>query len=345
MARSTRPTVYTVAEHARVSVATVSRALAAPHRVSEPTRRRVLDAIDTLGYVPHGGARSLAADSHRAHGLVLPELVGPYYSDLLMGYEREAATGGDAVVIALAGGDLDHIAAKLLRLAGSVDGIVVMGASALPRHALAAIRDQVPVLGLTGGAAQGLEVIGTQSVESACELTRHLIEHGRTRLAFVGDPALGEDIEGRYRGFCEALGPQAPEPVRVGPSEADGVAVAERMLAGELDVDGLVCANDELALGVMVTLAARGCRVPEDVAVVGWDDVMAARFVRPSLTTVRQPVTELGATAARRLRELIAAARPEQVAAGPAPGRLTTSVIYRRSCGCASDASNEQEKR
>jgi LacI family transcriptional regulator len=343
MGRAARPTVYTVADRAQVSVATVSRALAAPEKVSEATRLRVLEAIDALGYVPHGAARSLAADAHRAHGLVLPELVGPYYSDLLLGYEREAATGGDAVVLALAGGD--DLAAKVLRIAGSVDGIVVMGASALPRAALAAIRELVPVLGLTGGAGQGLEVIGTRNLDSSRELTQHLVEHGRNRLVFVGDPDLAEDIQARYRGFCEALQPHAPEPVRVEPSEAAGVEVAERLLAGELDADGLVCANDELALGVIVTLTARGCDVPGDVAVVGWDDVMAARYVQPSLTTVRQPVADLGATAARRLREHIAAFRAGQLPPGPAPDRLTTSVIYRRSCGCTSDPSKEQEHR
>ncbi len=342
MVRATRPTVYTVAEHAGVSVATVSRTLATPQKVSERTRERVLAAVKELGYVPHSGARSLAADTHRAHGLVLPELTGPYYSDLLLGYEREAATGGDAVVISLTTGE--DRASKILRLAGSVDGIVVMGVPALAPTVLTAIRQMVPVIGLTDGADAGLEVIGTQNVDSAVALTLHLRDHHRRRrLRFVGDPDLAGDIRSRYQGFVQAHGEDAPEPVRVRPREAEGAAVAQRIIDGDLVVDGLVCANDELALAVIDRLTAAGRDVPGEVAVVGWDDVMAARYVRPALTTVRQPVIELGAAVARRLREHIAAARAGTQPENDAPPRLPTTVIYRRSCGCTSTPTTEQE--
>ena len=111
--------------------------------------------------------------------------------------------------------------------------------------------------------------------------------------------------------------------------ERDGTAVAELLLAGDLPADALVCGNDELALAVMARLTDGGVDVPEDIAIVGWDDVMTARYVRPGLTTVRQPVQELGALAADRLHDLVSGAAPS------AERRvLATQVVIRSSCGC-----------
>jgi LacI family transcriptional regulator len=119
--------------------------------------------------------------------------------------------------------------------------------------------------------------------------------------------------------------------VRVPFREGEGEAVAERILTGEIEADALVCANDELALGIMSRLQDAGRDVPGDVAVVGWDDVMASRYVRPGMTTVSQPVRELGALAADRLHHRVQGGEPHaerQV--------LATRVIIRGSCGCAS---------
>jgi LacI family transcriptional regulator len=144
---------------------------------------------------------------------------------------------------------------------------------------------------------------------------------------------LGPDIRDRYLGFAQAhesgLGEAAAEPLSIPFREADGTRVAERLLAGEVRADALVCANDELALSIMARLQEGGRDVPGDIAVVGWDDVMTARYVRPGLTTVRQPVRELGAMAADRLHELVTGASPHdglQV--------LSTQLVLRASCGC-----------
>lgn len=332
-ATAERPTVYTVAAHAAVSVATVSRVLKNPAVVKESTRQRVLQAIEELDYVPHGAARSLAAHQHEAHGLVLPELRGPYYSELLIGYESVAAEGGDSVLVVLSH-DKTDLDAALRRLAANVDGIVIMSGVPVAARTLAALHRTIPVVGLSHHHVAGLETFATESRASAEQLTRHLIAHGRRRLLFVGSPELAPDIQGRYAGFVAAHdGAQAPPPVPAGLREEDGAAVAARLLDDDLDqIDGFVCANDELALALMKRLQDAGVRVPEDVAVVGWDDVMAARYVRPALTTVRQPVRELGARAARRLRALIAG-----VDTPLEDHQLDTTVVYRRSCGCPTE--------
>lgn len=324
-----RVTVYTVADQAGVSVATVSRVLQEPHRVRESTRAKVLTAIQDLEYVPHGAARSLAFRRHEAHGLVLPELGGPYYSELLMGYESVAAEAGHSVILLLAEGkpDLDI---PLRRLAGKVDGIVVMGALDVPARTMSALRSKVPVLGLTSSRREGVEAFATENHASAEQLTRHLIDHGRTRLVFVGTPDLATDVHERYQGFVAAHDdrPVAPA-IRSGLRESDGRAVARQVLRGEIEVDALVCANDELALSLMEHLVDSGVDVPHDIAIVGWDDVMTARYVRPALTTVAQPVRELGARAAARMRDLISGD-----AGAPDDHVLPTTVVIRQSCGC-----------
>ncbi len=330
--RGSEATIYSVADAAGVSIATVSRVLQGTTVVSEGTRQKVLAAVDDLNYMPVGAARSLAVRHHEALGLVLPELSGPYYSELLMGFEAKAAELGLSVVVALSGGKSDP-SLLMRRLAARVDGLVVMGA-VVPPEMLVRTGVRKPLIVVAGVATPGLESIGAENVESAEELTGHLIGHGRGRLLFVGDPDIAPDVSDRYRGFVrahESAGLPAAEPVRIPFRENEGQALADRILDGELDADALVCANDELAISIMDRLQRAGRRVPDDIAVVGWDDVMTARYVRPGLTTVRQPVHELGRLAAERLHERVAGKGDAE----PGHRLLPTSVVVRGSCGCA----------
>lgn len=325
-------TIYSVAELAGVSIATVSRVLQGAGTVSSKTTEKVLAAVDQLNYVPLGAARSLAVRQHEAHGLVLPELSGPYYSELLMGFESRAADLGQSVTLMLTDGKAD-LARAVRQLATRVDGLAVFGSAAMPPPVARALHGQKPVIMITGEPQDGIESVGAENAHSSEELTEHVLAHGRTRLVFVGDPDGAPDIHERHAGFVaahRARGLQPAEPVRVPFREGEGEAVAERILTGEIDADAVVCANDELALSIMSRLQDAGRDVPGDVAVVGWDDVMASRYVRPGMTTVRQPVRELGALAADRLHQRAqgGALAERQV--------LPTQVIIRGSCGCAS---------
>jgi LacI family transcriptional regulator len=319
-------TIYSVADQAGVSIATVSRVLQGSPVVSDTTRRKVLAAVDALDYLPSGAARSLAVRHHDTYGLVLPELGGPYYAELLVGFETRAAELGQSVMLVLAG-PKDDGGRALRALAGRVDGMAVFAADAA--HAAGSAK---PVVIIAGHARAGIEAIAAENVDGARRLTEHLLEHGRTRLLFVGDTDAAADLAERYEGFVAAhtaRGLDAADPVRAEFRERDGVAVAERLLAGDFTADALVCGNDELALAVMDRLTDGGVAVPDDVAIVGWDDVMAARYVRPGLTTVRQPVHELGVLAADRLHALVSGAPPS------AERRvLATEVVIRSSCGC-----------
>lgn len=330
--RGSGATIYSVAERAGVSIATVSRVIQRPEVVAEATRQKVLAAIESLDYVPVGAARSLAVRHHEAHGLVLPELSGPYYAELLMGFEARAAELGQSVILLLADTKAD-LPRAVRQLATRVDALAVFGSTVPDRALERVLRVRKPVVVLAGPHRDGAESIIAANLASATALTEHLLEHGRTRLLFVGDPEAAPDIATRHDGFVaahRARGLDPAEPVRVAFREQNGAAFAERMLAGEFDTDALVCANDELALSVMTHLQDAGWRVPEHVAVVGWDDVMTARYVRPGLTTVRQPVAELGRLAAERLHALVRGAAVET-----APRVLPTELVLRQSCGCA----------
>jgi LacI family transcriptional regulator len=338
---SGRPaTIYDVAALAKLSIATVSRVLQGTGPVSAKARARVDQAAQELNYVPLRAARSLAVQRHEAHGLVLPDLAGPFYGDLLMGYERWAGEHGQSVVITVTHGNPDP-RRSVMDLAGRVDGIVVHG-NALDLPTVQGLRKAgVPVVLIAHPPVTGCDSVRSESAASAEQLTTRLLDHGRSNLNFVGDPASSYDVSERYAGFAKAhelRGLQVPKPIRVPLTEEAGRDVAEKMLqattrrhgaAGRaVRPDGLVCANDELALAALTTFIANGVEVPGEIVVTGWDDVMAARYVSPGLTTVRQPMAELGRVAAERLHERVTGTRTRA-----RNDVLATQLVLRDSCG------------
>ena len=320
-------TIYAVAQRAGASTAAGPRALAGSEKVAPRTREAVLAAARELHYVPDGAARALAGRRTNALGLVLPHIDGPYYAAVLVGFEMAASDLGLSVVLDLAGPDTDPDRA-VRQLAGTVDGVAFMARSA--------VEDELIVEIATPGRAP----FYAATPAPAARLTAHLLESGRRRLAFVGRPEPDSDIGARHEGFRNALADAGLAPVAtfaVDPVEEEGAEVARELLEDGVDVDAIVCGNDQLALAVMHELQERGVDVPSTIAVVGWDDVHASRYVRPGLTTVAQPVEELGALAARRLAELVDGADPV-----PEAVVLDSRIVHRASCGCAHPGRGEE---
>ena len=327
-------TIYTVAERAGVSIATVSRVLSGSTPASAITRQRVLRAVEDLEYVPLRAGRAVDVPSHETHGLVLPGLRGPYYSELLSGFEVTAAQAGQSTVVVVCDASKDAEAA-VRKILGRVDGIVIANDTVSDSMVRQIVRSTPTVL-VARDAIEGCDSVQVENFISSAELTRHLLEHGRRRLVFVGDPDASHDISERYRGFLHALtrqrGAEVADPIRVEYEETSGRRVMDGLRHAEAsgaDIDGIVCANDELALATMVLLGREGLRVPDDVAVVGFDDIMTSRYLAPGLTTVQQPMRELGRWAAIRLHERIAG-RTFDVH----PQVLPTRLVVRGSCGC-----------
>ena len=325
-------TIYQVAQHAGVSIATVSRVLRGTAPVSEAARARVLTAVDHLGYRPSRLGRSLAEGRHAAYGIVFPDLSGPYFAELVLGYEEVAAELGCSVLI-LATHGRAAVRDKVLDLASRVDGMVVL-ARTVEDDVLTDLNGKgMPLVTVARPAVGGADGVRTDNAESSRRLTEHLAgDHGYRSFAFLGDAQQSPDTAQRWSAFREGLraaGVAAPrQPVRCSFEEESGRLAALQALRRTRRPRALVCANDEIALGAVRAAEELGLRVPEDVAVTGWDDVMAARHSRPGLTTVRQPVRRLGAWAARRLH-----ARIDGDTSPAEHVVLPTELVLRRSCG------------
>ncbi len=340
MVRDGGVTIYEVAERAGVSISTVSRVLRGSVPVTEATRGRVLDAVAALKYVPSAAASRLAAKRQPALGLVLPHLEGEYYSELLIGFELAAAELGYTVAVTLADPRSDARAA-VRAMAEGVEGIAFMARSAASDELIDDLAGPRAVVTVARSQIAGVPALFAANHEAAHQLTMHLVESGRRRVLFVGTPEPGSDLNRRHFGYREALeesGLAAHPPIETPLEEASGFAVADRLLAEARDVDGLVCGNDLLALAIMRRLTDAGVRVPDDLAITGWDDLHASRYVRPGLTTVAQPTRELARRAVLALHGQGARAGEQS----PPVQVLDSQVVHRESCCSAGlDATTE----
>ena len=354
-------TLYDVARQAGVSIATVSRVLHGQEPVRESTRDRVRAAIKELGYVPDGAAQSLARSRKDVIGLVCVEHTGLnpnqydiesmsllFYDEVMRGVEALIRERHWSLLITylredenpgVAPQEDEPVLPRLQALSGKVDGLLI-GEGVVPATALARLARRLPVVVVAGDAGmRGVDVVAADNWSGAHALVRHLlIEHGRRRLYHVDGPPSAPDAKTR-RLAMQAVIESQPGARLVGAhsgrfSVKSGEAAAERMLADfggpdrELP-DAIVCSNDQMAIGVLRTLAARGIRVPEDVALVGFDDIYPATLCDPPLTTVRQPIRGIGERACEQLIERIA-----NPTLRPSVELLPTELVIRSSCGC-----------
>ncbi|MFJ4769231.1 LacI family DNA-binding transcriptional regulator [Streptomyces uncialis] len=372
---STVPTVYDVAERSGVSIATVSRVYRNPDSVRQQTRDRVLVAARELGYVPSGNARGLASRSTGVLGLCFPDYSDPdteseagesddddaamLYSDqIIRGMERAARRHGYALLIAasLKVGPESLVA----KVAGRVDGFAVL-ARTVPTEDLEVMSRRLPVVMLAGPRESEqldhLDHIEVANEDGERELTRHLLaDHGLTRLAFIGSAEDSPDVAARFRGYraaCAAAGvPVGDVPDLRAPTmtQAEGARAADALLdrataEGTDPPQGMLFANDQMAVGALHALERRGVRVPDDIAVTGFDGIPLSRLVRPALTTVRQPMRRMGEAAVELLVQRLAgrngngagtsAGSDLSVRPGvPVSLMLPVSVARRASCGC-----------
>ena len=324
-----RPTIRDVAQHAGVSIATVSRALRDSGSVRKDTRARVLEAAEALQFTPSRLGRQLAERRHAANGIVFPDLSGPYYAEVVLGYEAVAAERERSVLILSTHGRATA-PAMVEDLATRCDGMVVMGRTVPDNVIERLVARGMPVVMLARPPIGNVDSVNADNRGSAVDLGRHVLDRGARRVAFVGAPEASPDVAERWSGVREAFA-DTPDAELTdehvdGFGEDTGREVARAALARGREAlpDAFVCANDELALGLMAALAEAGVDVPGQVMVTGWDDVMAARYA--GLTTVRQPMRALGGTAARLLDELVTGVRSE-----PRHELLPTELVTRTS--------------
>jgi LacI family transcriptional regulator len=276
-------------------------------------------------------------------GLIFPDLGGSgqaeeesalYVDQVIRGAERAATSVGNAVLIAATQSGSGRRLA--FSVAGKVDGLVVLARS-LPDEEIAALSKIVPVVVLANHQARrGHDYVGADNRGGSRALTAHLIGvHGHTDLLYLAGPEQSPDSEERFAGFQDALrhaGLRVPDrPEGTGAfTEAGGDQAVRALISRGRRPRAIVCGNDEMALGAMTALRAARLRIPADVAVTGFDDISAGRHVKPTLTTVRQPMRDLGERSVSLLLDRIAGTE-----AGHQSVVLPTEMIIRRSCGCA----------
>ena len=335
------PTVYDVAERAGVSIATVSFAFRRPERVKDTTREAVFAAARELGYVPNASARGLARRRTGALGLysfdyllaeaaveASPRDFPLYVDEVQRGMQLECWRRG----LALMTGGGPSSEQVVTDIAGRVDGLAVFPQT-VPLEDLQHIARRIPVVEVSEPVlGDGLSHVTVDNADGVRRATTHLVEHhGLRRLVFVGQ-GQSHEVAVRFKGFKAALKVAGLTPPRA-PLHAGGDADAEAAtlvarLRDELP-EAVVCATDQQALAMLDALQAQGIRVPQDIAVTGFDGIVAGLLSRPTLTTVRQPMGEMGRAVVEILVDRLA--EPDLA---PENRQLPVELVLRESCGC-----------
>jgi LacI family transcriptional regulator len=344
----TTPTIYDVAKRAGVSIATVSRVLNGTAGARPSTYDQVMAAVRELRFVPNNAARGLSQGLKKVVGIVF---AGTPATDHLLSVEEESLLFVDAVVrgaeagaqrlgysLLLNGAGSATGEATVAALSGKVDGLIVLD-QVLPDRRVAPLAKRTPMVLLAGsGRTRSAYTVRVDNAGAMVEVATHLVvDHGFRRLAFMSGRASSPDSTMRARSFVQSATERGAD---VQPLEAwrsdwtSGGAVRTtrvHLASAEELPEAIVCANDQMALGVLHALSAAGRRVPSDVAVVGFDDISLARHLSPSLTTVRQPSRQLGTAAVEILIDVIEGRTPTS-----RDVVLPTELKVRGSCGCDS---------
>lgn len=295
-------TIRDVARRAEVSVATVSRALNGFDNVSDKTRERIADAVRDLGYVPHAGARSLSLAKTNAIGVVLPDLHGEFFSEIVRGMDREASRRGYLLLLSNLHASSDQATLALRAMHGRVDGMIVMAPHLEAEQLAAALPAALPTILINTREGSGTRAaIHLDNTAGARAVVDHLVGLGRKRLVHVAGPSGNIDADERadaFRAACAEHGVEC-EAVAGDFGEKSGeLAIAELLRRGHR-FDAVFAGNDNMAIGALQALSSAGVAVPEEVAVAGFDDIPLARHL--GLTTVRVRIAELGERALTRL--------------------------------------------
>jgi LacI family repressor for deo operon, udp, cdd, tsx, nupC, and nupG len=302
------PTIHDVAARAEVSTATVSRVLSNPEKVAEGTRRRVLKVVHQLGYSPNAAAKSLRTLTTRKLLVTVPDIANPFFSLIIQGIEEAALREGYAVVL----GDTHHDAEREERygemlLRREADGLIFLGHSMSKSVSAMMKRNQMaPIVnGCEYSPSLGVPSAHVDNEAAAYEAMNHLYGLGHRQIGVITGPLASPLSRDRLRGAqsCAKENGAARQVTVVNGdfSIESGIAGAARLFAQETPPTAVFCFNDEMAIGVLDYANRIGKSVPESLSVIGFDDIRFARYMRPALTTISQPMLDIGRETVRLL--------------------------------------------
>ena len=302
------PTIHDVAARAEVSTATVSRVLSNPEKVSEATRRRVLKAVDQLGYSPNAAAKSLRTLTTRKLLVTVPDIANPFFSLIIQGIEEAALREGYSVML----GDTHHDAQREERygemlLRREVDGLIFLGHSMSKSVGVLMKKSQLaPIVnGCEYSPNLGVPSAHVDNEAAAYEAMSHLYGLGHRHIGVLTGPLASPLSRDRLRG-AQACAKENGASKQVMVVNGDfsiesGIAGAARLFAQQTPPTAVFCFNDEMAIGVLDYASRVGRSVPESLSVIGFDDIRFSRYMRPALTTISQPMLDIGRETVRLL--------------------------------------------
>ncbi|MBI3003885.1 MAG: LacI family DNA-binding transcriptional regulator [Ignavibacteriales bacterium] len=332
-----KPTIKEVAKKAAVSIATVSRALSNSGLVAEATRDRIRQIAEEIHYTPNVSARSLSTNRTDTIVLVLPDLFGEFFSEVIRGADQRAQQHNYHLLVSSSHNNKGDIESALHSMRGRVDGIVIMSPN-IDAHTLeSSLPKSLPVVLLNCSVdGERCDSINIDDSQGAYQVVRHLISHGHRRIAIIKGTPNNLDAEERLLGYRKAVsegGGDISEELEVDGNftELSGQEAVTKILGLNPRPTAIFASNDSMAIGAISALRKNGIQVPTEMAIAGFDDIPVAEYLRPSLTTARIAISELGAMAVETLVNAV----KERNAHTKKQLVLQANLVVRESCGCS----------
>lgn len=310
-------TIHDIAVKCGVAASTVSRALSTPDRVSVRTRERIQAAAAALNYMPNAQAKALSSGRTGAVGVLVPDITNPFYFDLIRGTQLQLKAAGYTQLLVDTEESDEVEASTLEQLRKTADGVIV-AASRLSDEALLAAAARAPLVTINRDVT-GVPAVIIDTPSATSQALDHLVSLGHARIAYVAGPLTSQSSERRWAALSEAAQDRGVEVRSLGPfapKTQSGAAAADA--AVHSGVTACIAFNDLIAIGMLQRLRERGIRVPEDMSIVGCDDIFGADFCNPPLTTMASPIEQVGRSA---VSMLLAQLRP------PAGGGLRNRYV------------------
>jgi LacI family transcriptional regulator len=304
-----KATIKDVAKAANVSIASASRALNGVGRISPITKDKILKAARDLNYVPHFGARSLIRKKTDIFGVLLPDLYGEFFSELVRGVDTAARTSGYQILLSSYHNDANETKGAIAAMRGRVDGIIVMTPYEFGEitysDVIGAPIVQIASLNNHGGTP----IIAIDNFQGAKIATEHLLKQGYKNIAHLSGPKVNMEAEERMNGYHDAIKSAGLEPkiyngdFREESGFENAAQIADDIKAGI--VDAVFAANDMMAVGLIIGLKEKNINVPNDIGIIGFDDVPIGRYITPSLSSLGIDMSQLGKKAVEILNILV----------------------------------------